>query len=426
MIATDWLKFVISDHEKHYNDNLHIPLKQDGSECRVLDLFDDQKQVVAVVLKTMHEFLTCEDLSTFEPLRMIVCGQGGSGKSVVINTIVTVIRKLTGVNDSVKVIAPTGVAACDVDGETFHHMFHMGVSKKEYVANNMPKATRLKLLSQFATLLAIIVDERSMVASKLLGTAERMTAETIFGGGHVFNDASWGGLPILILVGDDYQLPGIGEGPLTALYSRYGSKMVFNGREALLEASNLVVELGGSKRLIGSQSKARLLLDRLRTGNCNDDDIDKLLSLRVDAMKKKHGPDAMQEIEKSALYLFFRNERRMRHNLTKLASHSSAENPVAVVRSKSVGKQHGKGTQSHFDSDTPLAALLCIGAMIALCSRNFQPHWGLHNGAAGTVHEIIFEKGDNPNNGDLPLCVVVDFPNCSGPAWDVDNPTVRT
>ena len=50
--------------------------------------------------------------------------------------------------------------------------------------------------------------------------------------------------------------------------------------------------------------------------------------------------------------------------------------------------------------------------------------FGLHSGACRTVDEIVFKKGENPNNGDLPLYVVVDFPLYCGPVWDTKNPTV--
>ena len=66
-----------------------------------------------------------------------------------------------------------------------------------------------------------------------------------------------------------------------------------------------------------------------------------------------------------------------------------------------------------------------MGSKVALSNRNFHPAWGLHNGACGTVDEIIFESGSNPNEGGLPSYVVVDFPLYNGPIWDEDNPTVR-
>jgi hypothetical protein len=47
--------------------------------------------------------------------------------------------------------------------------------------------------------------------------------------------------------------------------------------------------------------------------------------------------------------------------------------------------------------------------MVELLKTNIEPKWGLYNGASGTVIDIIFLEGGNPNNWDLPLIVVVDF-----------------
>ena len=62
-----------------------------------------------------------------------------------------------------------------------------------------------------------------------------------------------------------------------------------------------------------------------------------------------------------------------------------------------------------------------IGAKVAKNRRNFCPILGLHSGVCGTVDEIVFKKGENPNNSDLPLYVVADFPLYCGPAWDAKN-----
>ena len=63
-----------------------------------------------------------------------------------------------------------------------------------------------------------------------------------------------------------YQLPGIGEGHLTALCSRAGYKMTQIGRKAFLECAETVIDLGGSKRMRDSESESKKLLDRLRLG----------------------------------------------------------------------------------------------------------------------------------------------------------------
>ena len=111
-------------------------------------------------------------------------------------------------------------------------------------------------------------------------------------------------------------------------------------------------------------------------------------------------------------------------NLEILTETTGPSNPVAICKTKSNGLHDGKAIKSHFkNSEIPGTSIIAVGTKVALENRNFNPLWGLHNGAVGTVNEIIFAKGKNPNSGDLPDYVVVDFPLYKGPPWDTDNPT---
>lgn len=54
---------------------------------------------------------------------------------------------------------------------------------------------------------------------------------------------------------------------------------------------------------------------------------------------------------------------------------------------------------------------------------NLKPKIGLFSGARGRIIDIIFYSGQNPNNGDSPAVVVVDFFQYKGPPWDPETPT---
>ena len=399
-------------------------MTDDGKPYDIGMLKEDQKAIVLEVMKTVKEWLEWEDLSTFQPLRITINGPGGSGKSVVINTIVSILRTMFGTNDVVRVVAPTGTAAFNVRGETFHHLVGMKVGGASYAPGSMSGQKRKDLVTKFKTLLALIVDERSWINSKDLGTTERHIAETIYEGGHL-RDESFGGLPIVILVGDDYQLPGTEEGGLNVLFNRGGSAMVQRGRAMLRECAGKVMELTGSKRMSDSKQKQKDLLSRLRLGmDLTEDDIAKLLSLHLDVIKRVHSPAVVKDIESKAVYLFYTNEKRIRHNLEQLKKHSGPTTPVALLQMQSQNASGGKGISGHFGftDKGPESSMICIGAKVALQNKNFCPMWGLHNGACGIVHEIVFEKGKSPNNGDLPAYVVVEFPLYCGPTWDMRNP----
>ena len=232
-------------------------------------------------------------------------------------------------------------------------------------------------------------------------------------------DASMGNIVIFIIVGDDYQLPGITEGALKALISEPKTKMTQKGMELIKECTNCVLSLNGIKRIKKEEQETKELIQRVRLGNeLPDKDVTKIMNLHLRNVEYNHGPGMVEEIKKKSIYLFYRNYKRAQHNLLQLSKDSSKTNPVAIIKLKSEGK-NGIGVSSHFRNwNLPSSSLLCIGSKVALEGKNFRPNWGLHNGACGIVEEIIFEANNNPNFGDLPSYVVVSFPQYKGPIWD--------
>jgi hypothetical protein len=171
------------------------------------------------------------------------------------------------------------------------------------------------------------------------------------------------------------------------------------------------------------------LIEKIRVADAlSDDEVARLMRLHLDNYKAEFGKAAVEEIKKKALYLFYKNTDRIEHNVRMLKQISSAENPVAMIRLRSYGALTGKADRRHFDrsDDPPPSAMLCIGAWVCIQGRNFKPEWGLYNGSAGIVQDYLFEKGKTPNNGDLPLYVLIDFPAYCGPAWDTNHPKVNT
>ncbi len=121
-------------------------------------------------------------------------GCGGTGKSYIINTIMTIIRKMTRSNATVLIGAPSGSAAFNVQGSTLHHLLGIGVSRTE---DNITKKVQENLLSKLKDALCLIIDERSMLSSKVLGAAERNIRTTVYNGQN--SQEIWGGIPAVIL-----------------------------------------------------------------------------------------------------------------------------------------------------------------------------------------------------------------------------------
>jgi hypothetical protein len=55
----------------------------------------------------------------------------------------------------------------------------------------------------------VFIDERSMVSQRKLGSAEMNIRSTAHGGGH--DNEDWGGIPVVILFVDDFQLTPLCE-----------------------------------------------------------------------------------------------------------------------------------------------------------------------------------------------------------------------
>jgi len=73
---------------------------------------------------------------------LVINGAGGSGKSVVINAIVTALRKMFDSDDVVRAVAPTGTAAFNVHGQTFYHLLGNRVTRNSYIPNTMSASKR--------------------------------------------------------------------------------------------------------------------------------------------------------------------------------------------------------------------------------------------------------------------------------------------
>lgn len=230
----------------------------DGSEYECDQLYKDQKTIFATIMKYLHDWVTLKDKTKFKPLRMILNGSAGTGKSVLINTLVTVMRRIFNDNQVVHITAPTGAAAFNVNGETIHHFLEIKPNDPDYVPGTMSAEMKQRLLDKLNHCVALIIDERSLLASNVFGNAEQKMKETIFGG--LLPDIKWGGLPILILVGDDYQLPPVKkEGGLEVLLpntkeTRY-SKATINGKIQMKSCAQFVMELKRSRRLKDNSDK---------------------------------------------------------------------------------------------------------------------------------------------------------------------------
>jgi hypothetical protein len=100
------------NHEKNVlkrKRKVEIPKQKDGSIYSLKNLSKQQQAVVIAAIDTIVNFLKND--KKYKPLRATVMGCGGTGKSFIINTIISIVRNMTQMNDTIKVGVPSGAAA---------------------------------------------------------------------------------------------------------------------------------------------------------------------------------------------------------------------------------------------------------------------------------------------------------------------------
>ena len=113
------------------------------------------KQLQVYTIVQQHYTANCPP-----PLRMIVSGTAGTGKSYLINCLRPLLQH------QVVVAAPTGVATFNIDGHTLHSLLSL-TTRGEFKDLEGERLTKLQ--HAFSEVKYLIIDEMSMVGRKTFG-----------------------------------------------------------------------------------------------------------------------------------------------------------------------------------------------------------------------------------------------------------------
>ena len=82
--ATAFLQHKIESQKKKESKHLSLPRDTKGNPFLIQDLREDQQDILAYVLARLYQWvnITAHASEPFQPLRLTICGQAGSGKSV--------------------------------------------------------------------------------------------------------------------------------------------------------------------------------------------------------------------------------------------------------------------------------------------------------------------------------------------------------
>ena len=188
---------------------------------------------------------------------LFLTGKAGTGKSTLIR------HYLDSTDRSTITVAPTGIAALNVDGYTIHRLFSfpLGVTEETVRGGRYYPGRFAKALKELDTL---IVDEASMVRADLF---DALTAALELHGPRP--GTPFGGVQ-LVLVGDLYQLPPVvTDHEAGWIEERFGTPFFFSARSFDTDTFP-VVELGTVFRQQGDDQLVHLL-NAVREGTLLED-----------------------------------------------------------------------------------------------------------------------------------------------------------
>jgi ATP-dependent DNA helicase PIF1 len=208
---------------------------------------------------------------------MFITGKAGTGKSTLLQLFRNTTRKKT------VVLAPTGVAALNVQGQTIHSFF--GFPPRVITPSEATrKVTRKDLLRMYKNLEVLIIDEISMVRADLLDGMDkflRVNRE---------NMRPFGGVQV-VFFGDLFQLPPVvTRDPIEAAYfsEYYESPYFFSAN--ILKDPDFTLEGMELAKVYRQDSRLFLrLLQAVREANADRDDLEDINERHVPGFDAQPG-----------------------------------------------------------------------------------------------------------------------------------------
>ena len=324
-----------------------------GSVKSLLNHVFRQSNEKPIILSTEQQAIV--DLLTTSQDHIFVTGKAGTGKSVVLDHFVDAAD-----DKNIIKVAPTGIAAMHIRGQTIHAAFRLPIGLVKPHMLHLPKPTR-QLLSKVDV---IVVDEISMVRADTVDGIDRAMQLA------KHNTIPFGGAQF-IAFGDLYQLPPVVSDMHVKRYLHkvYEGTHFFNGH-VWGRAELKVVTLYGSFRQV--DQKFLSTLNAIRDGSFLDGDIDYINSRSVLSEKLP-------------------NDKSVILTTTLTASRKINEQNLARLHGK-LHTYHALSTGEISENPLPVDKELCLkkGAQVVFVKNDPDKRW--INGDTGTVKRISKTK----------------------------------
>ncbi len=307
------------------------------------------------------EFRKALDIMENSTRHVFITGKAGTGKSTLLDYFRQNAKK------EVAILAPTGVAALNIQGQTIHSFFGF----KPGVTPEKIKKVAGKEGGIYKEFNTIIIDEVSMVRADIIDCIEKFLR---LNGPY---RKQWFGGVQMIFIGDLYQLPPVVTTAEKEIFThRYETPYFFSAQVFKEQTFDMeFIEL--EKVYRQTETDFIALLNSIRNRSCTDADMERL--------NQNYRPDFVPPDDGFYITLTSTNELATVRNLEKLnALSGSAVNYNGLLK--------GAFERSSLPAEETLS--LKPGAQVMLVNNDKYGRWV--NGTLGRVSGV--EKGDDESD----------------------------
>lgn len=308
---------------------------------------------------------------------VFVTGRAGTGKSTVLREFIKQTKKRA------VVLAPTGVAALNVGGQTIHSFFKF---KPGVTLFDVHLCTDQKLQKMYEKIDTIIIDEISMVRSDLFDCIEKFMRLNGKNKGE-----SFGGVQI-ILFGDLFQLPPVVKRDEYHIFTtKYQSPYFFDAK-AFYAGSFEVVELTKVYRQHDEDFIA--ILDKIRTGDAEYEHVELINSMCFDGVREstedvQYEESVINYDTPKKKYGKKKKKGEVSVHLVTTNAMTDTVNSTELVQLQTEQKTYKATVSGKFDeknAPTQFNLSLRVGAQVMTIKNNMEGKWV--NGDLGFVTKL--------------------------------------
>jgi len=309
-------------------------------------------------LELNAEFTRALDLMEHGDKSVFITGRAGTGKS----TLLEHFRNIT--TKKVAVLAPTGVAALNVRGQTIHSFFGFKPDITMEKVRKLRSGSRVKVYHELA---AIVIDEISMVRADLLDCVDRFLRLNGPDDGLPF-----GGIR-MVFIGDLYQLPPVVTGAEKAIFKTIYDTPYFYSAKVFRSFETGFVEL---EKVYRQHDKDFIgLLNAVRNNSITEADLDRLNTRCL--------PDFEAPENDFYICLVTTNQMARDVNDRRLAN---LETPLHTF---SANIQGGFGKEY---LPTAIDLQVKVGSQVMMLNNDAAGRWV--NGSVGKIVDIVSESNE--------------------------------